>query len=121
MIISGWSKARDVSGGSDGGYSIYADIKFIDGKMMYGYSVAFDVGTHTWQFKAGVIDPIVAIESITLYAMFRWHAGTAWFDDVTVSSLKEGLCDYTKLTLEGLGPDKGNGGKIGPGGNRDEL
>ncbi|CAL6292780.1 unnamed protein product [Bathycoccus prasinos] len=121
VIISGWSKARDVSGASDGGYSIYADIKFIDGKMMYGYSVAFDVGTHTWQFKAGVIDPIVAIESITLYAMFRWHAGTAWFDDVTVSSLKEGLCDYTKLTLEGLGPDKGNGGKIGPGGNRDEL
>jgi O-antigen biosynthesis protein len=122
VIISGWSKSRDVSGAIDGGYSIYADIKFIDGKMMYGYSVAFDVGTHTWQFKAGVIDPLVAIESITLYVMFRWHAGTVWFDDISVSSLKEGLCDYTKLTLEGLGADKMSN-KIGPGGfpTRDEL
>jgi hypothetical protein len=34
--------------------------------------------------------------------MFRWHAGTAWFDDLSVNTLKEGLCDYTQLTLEGL-------------------
>ena len=42
---------------------------------MYGYSVSFDVGTHTWQFKAGVIDPIVGIESITVYAMFSLARG----------------------------------------------
>ena len=38
-----------------------------------------------------------------LYTMFRWHAGTVWFDDLAVNTLTEGLCDYTQLTLEGLG------------------
>lgn len=60
-------------------------------------------GTHGWQFKAGVIDPTVPIQSLQLYTMFRWHSGTVWFDDLAVNKLTEGLCDYTQLTLEGLG------------------
>ena len=49
-----------------------------------------------------MIDPTVAIQSLQLYTMFRWHSGTVWFDDLAVNKLTEGLCDYTQLTLEGL-------------------
>lgn len=102
VVISGWSKALDVSGAVDSGYAIYIDISFKDGKRLWGYTISFDTGSHGWQFKAGVIDPEVAIHSLQLYTMFRWHSGTVWFDDLSVNTLKEGLCDYTQLTLEGL-------------------
>jgi len=103
VVVSGWSKAEKVSGSLDSGYSIYIDIAFKDGTKLWGYTIGFDVGTHGWQFKAGVIDPEVAIQSLQLYTMFRWHSGTVWFDDLAVNMLTEGLCDYTQLTLEGLG------------------
>ncbi|KAK3281867.1 hypothetical protein CYMTET_10367 [Cymbomonas tetramitiformis] len=103
VVVSGWSKAEKVSGSMDSGYAIYIDIAFQDGTKLWGYTISFEVGTHGWQFKAGVIDPEVAIQSLQLYTMFRWHSGTVWFDDLAVNMLTEGLCDYTQLTLEGLG------------------
>mmetsp|Transcript_34697 Transcript_34697/g.66267 ORF Transcript_34697/g.66267 Transcript_34697/m.66267 type:complete len:1019 (-) Transcript_34697:294-3350(-) len=103
VVVSGWSKAEKVSGSVDSGYAIYIDIAFKDGTKMWGYTISFDTGSHGWQFKAGVIDPEVAIHSLQLYTMFRWHAGSVWFDDLAVNKLTEGLCDYTQLTLEGLG------------------
>jgi len=102
IVVSGWSRAEKVSGAADSGYAIYIDLAFKDGTKLWGYTIPFDTGTHSWQFKAGVIDPEVAIHSLQLYTMFRWHSGTAWFDDLAISHLSEGLCDYTYLTLEGL-------------------
>ena len=66
-----------MSGAGDSGYAVYIDILFKDGKRLWGYTISFDTGTHGWQFKAGVIDPDVAIHSLQLYTMFRWHSGTA--------------------------------------------
>ena len=45
-------------------YAIYIDIAFKDGTRMWGYTISFETGTHGWQFKAGVIDPEVAIHSL---------------------------------------------------------
>ena len=56
-----------------------------------------------------MIDADQAILSLQLYTMFRWHSGTVWFDDLAVSTLTEGLCDYTQLTLEGLGRRESTG------------
>ena len=78
-------------------------------------------GTHGWQFKAGVIDPTVPIQSLQLYTMFRWHSGSVWFDDLAVNKLTEGLCDYTQLTLEGLGDGDAESKKGGSRGRRTEL
>eukprot|EP00899_Mesostigma_viride_P005769 jgi/Mesvir1/15193/Mv06430-RA.1 len=102
VVVSGWSRAEKVSGSVDSGYAIYIDIAFKDGTKLWGYTINFDVGSHDWQFKAGVIDPDVAIYSLQVYVMFRWHSGAVWFDDLAVNMLTEGLCDYTQLTLQGL-------------------
>ena len=51
MVVSGWSKALDVSGAGDSGYAVYIDILFKDGKRLWGYTISFDTGTHGWQFK----------------------------------------------------------------------
>jgi hypothetical protein len=39
----------------------------------------------------------VAIHSLQLYTMFRWHSGTAWFDDLSVNTLKEGRCTLNQV------------------------
>ena len=62
VVISGWSKADKVSGVADGGYAVYVDIVFKDGSVKWGYNIPFDVGTHSWQFRAGVIDPDIPIK-----------------------------------------------------------
>lgn len=103
VVISGWSKADQVSGNIDGGYAIYVDIVFTDGSVKWGYTIPFDVGTHSWQFRAGVIDPDLPIHGLILYTMFRGHTGTVWFDHLSVTFLRDGLCDYTQLVLEGVG------------------
>ena len=102
VVVSGWSRAEKVSGGVDSGYSIYVDIAFRDGTKLWGYAVPFETGTHGWQFKAGVIDPDVPIKSLQVFLMFRWHSGSVWWDDIAVSLLSDGLCDYSALALEGL-------------------
>ena len=64
VVVSGWSKAEKVSGVTDGGYAIYVDIVFKDGSVKWGYTIPFDIGTHSWQFRAGVIDPDMPIVSL---------------------------------------------------------
>lgn len=102
VVVSGWSKAEKVSGSTDSGYAIYIDIAFQDGTKLWGHAIPFDVGSHGWQFKAGVVEPDRAIHSMHFYVMFRWHSGTVYFDDLAVSMLSDGLCDYTQLTLQAL-------------------
>jgi hypothetical protein len=36
LLLSGWSKASEVSGEPDDGYSVYMDLKFVDGTFAYG-------------------------------------------------------------------------------------
>ena len=71
VVVSGWSKAEKVSGSMDSGYAIYIDIAFKDGTRMWGYTISFETGTHGWQFKAGVIDPEVAIHSLQVRTPWR--------------------------------------------------
>lgn len=87
ILIRGWSKAQDVSGAPDSGYSLYADIYYDDGTAAWGYFTPFDTGTHDWQNKLLYFKPEKPIKSISVYALFRYHTGTVWFDNLSVEEL----------------------------------
>jgi|GEM_PF-1119599 len=84
IIISGWSKAQNVSGTPDANYSLYADVKYTDGTSLYGQYVSFDGGTHDWQQKSFTLNAPKPIRSLAVFAMFRNKSGNAWFDDISV-------------------------------------
>jgi hypothetical protein len=46
FIIRGWSKAEEVSGSPDSGYSLYVDIVYADGAPLWGQTADFSCGTH---------------------------------------------------------------------------
>jgi hypothetical protein len=81
IVLTGWSKASDVGGIADLDYSLYVDVAYVDGTYLYGQLASFDIGTHDWQKRKLVINPEKAVKSISVYALFRHHTGTVWFDD----------------------------------------
>lgn len=102
IIISGWSRAEDVSGSSDGGYSLYADIVFTDGSTLWGQNARFSCGTHDWEKCEFVILPDKSIRSLTLHCLFRGHTGKVWFDDVSLQemSIPSGAAMYQGAPVE---------------------
>ena len=84
VTISAFSKAVDVGGEQDENYAIYADVYCKDGSVLYGEYASFPTGTHGWVYSKRVIQPPAPIEKIYLYLLFKYHAGTVWFDDVGV-------------------------------------
>ncbi len=96
IVISGWSRAEDVSGNADLQYSLWADLQYTDGSFLYGQAVAFDTGTHDWQFRELTIHPAKPVRWIKLHGLFRRHSGRAWFDDLSVREVER----YTLYAAE---------------------
>jgi hypothetical protein len=71
-----------VSGASDAHYSIYVDLLYTDGTPLWVQTAKFKTGTHDWQQSEFVIHPAKPVKSATVHALFRYHSGTAWFDDL---------------------------------------
>jgi hypothetical protein len=90
LVVRGWSKAENVSGGADSGYSLYADLVYADGTTLWGQTGNFRCGTHDWEQREFVILPDKSVKTLTLHCLFRGHAGRAWFDDVSVDEVKAG-------------------------------
>ncbi len=88
FIMRGWSKAQNVSGGADSGYSLYVDLTYTDGTPLWGQSANFRCGTHDWEKREITILPDKPVKSLTLHCLFRGHAGRVWFDDVSVEEVK---------------------------------
>jgi len=93
IVITGWSKAENVSGDSggagaaglsDGNYALYADVLYTDGTNLFGQIAPFDVGTHDWQSRTVTIRPEKPIASLTLNVLFRYKTGKVWFDDISL-------------------------------------
>ncbi len=84
LVVSGWSKAEDVSGAPDSGYSLYADLTYTDGTPLWGQTGDFRCGTHDWERREFVIRPEKPVKTLTLHCLLRGHTGSAWFDDVSV-------------------------------------
>ncbi len=87
ILVHGWSKADNVSGSPDSGYSLYVDIVYEDGTPLWGQTANFRTGTHGWQERELLILPQKPIKTLTLYCIFRGHSGKAWFDDVALSEV----------------------------------
>jgi hypothetical protein len=84
LVLTGWSKSSNVSGTADHDYALYADVTYVDGTSLYAQFTAFTVGTHDWQQVFVSIIPDKPIRSVNMFAMFRNHTGTVWFDDFSM-------------------------------------
>jgi hypothetical protein len=82
--ITGWSRAQGVDGIADSNYSLYVDAECTDGSYIYGRNAPFPVGTTGWTTRSVHIDSPKPIRRLSIYALFRGHAGVAWFDDFDV-------------------------------------
>lgn len=87
VTITAWSKADSVVSGSGNpnDYSIYVDCLLADGTYQFGQCATFKPGTHDWEKSEWVIQPRSPLVDMRVYAMFRNHSGTAWFDDIRIA------------------------------------
>jgi hypothetical protein len=83
IVISAWSRAENVSGKADSGYSIFVDATCDDGSVMNGLNARFPVGTHSWNQATLKISPTKPIRVLNLHLLFRGHSGRVWFDEVS--------------------------------------
>ena len=88
--VRGWSKAEDVSGSADSGYSLYVDIVYADGSPLWGQTASFRCGSHDWESRELFLVPEKPIRTLTVYCLFRDHTGRVWFDDIAVEEIKPG-------------------------------
>jgi len=99
IIISGSSKAENVSGSPDSDYSLYIDALYQDGTPQYGIIKSFAVGTHDWQHLQYSFVPDKPIKSLMFHALFRGaHTGQVWFKDL---SLKQFPADKNAIRFDG--------------------
>ncbi len=94
VIVTGWSRAENVSGPDDRGYAIYIDALYADGTPLWGVVSSFSTGTHDWEERRCVVLPEKPLRAITVYALFREHTGTVWFDDFALYP-----CDNREMLL----------------------
>ncbi|HRT58513.1 MAG TPA: hypothetical protein P5038_17945 [Candidatus Paceibacterota bacterium] len=87
LVIRGWSKAQNVSGSADSGYSLYVDLIYADGSPLWGRTVNFRCGTHDWEQRQFVLLPEKPVQRLTLHCLFRGHTGKVWFDDVSLEEI----------------------------------
>jgi hypothetical protein len=98
ILVSGWSKADQVSGASDSDYSLYVDLEYLDGTPLWGQVSTFPAGTHDWERRLILIMPTKPVKTMRVYALFRNHTGTAWFDDFSAHPLEgAGIFDSQAL------------------------
>jgi hypothetical protein len=83
-----WSRARDVTGGADAGYSLYLDITYADGTPLWGQLRPFSTGTHGWERVAVTVAPAKPIREVLVHGLLRGHRGAAWFDDFALWELR---------------------------------
>lgn len=87
LLVSGWSKAVEVTGSSNLEYSIYADLEYSDGTTLWAQVAQFTTGTHDWEEQKVRILPEKPVRTLTVYGLFRQRQGKVFFDDISVQEL----------------------------------
>lgn len=90
LVVSGYSRALDVGGFRNNDYSIYLDLTFVDGTPLWGQTAPFSTGTHDWERRQVLVWPQKPVREVRVYALFRHHTGSAWFDDFAAAELDPG-------------------------------
>lgn len=98
LRISAWSRAKDVSGSADAGYSLYIDLHYTDGTPEWGLISPFSTGTHDWERREVLVIPRKPIARVYVHLLLRNHAGTVWFDDVQMETLQNKSAVDMQLT-----------------------
>jgi len=113
IVVRGWSKAENVSGAPDSGYSLYVDLRYTDGTELWNQTARFSTGTHDWQQRELLIIPDKPVASLNLHCLFRGHTGKIWFDDVYLGQLTASsgtaLLDGVVVVAAEAAPTKGEG------------
>jgi len=125
IMVSGWSRATNVTGVRDSNYALYLDVYYQDGtlalivdavhfacssqsRILTGIlhrtasvpvtlSVPFNVGTHEWEYQMAVFQPTKPVKRVFVLLLFRQHFGTVEFDDVRVSQSRTIICQSLRL------------------------
>ncbi|MFN3420399.1 MAG: hypothetical protein ACK40X_01560, partial [Armatimonadota bacterium] len=94
LILHGFSKGEGVFPAHlSGDYSLYLDVRYVDGSPLWGEIVPFD-GTRDggreegWQWGWRLIVPEKPLREAVVYALFRYRGGRAWFDSVYLGELR---------------------------------
>jgi hypothetical protein len=98
ITVTGWSKADQAAGVKREDYSLYVDVIYTDGTPLYGLIAPFRPGTHDWERRQLTVFPTKPIKQMSVYALFRSHTGTAWFDDFSAHAL-EGATNFDSQPL----------------------
>jgi len=107
IVVTGWSRARNVSGTQDNGYSIYLDVTYTDGTPCWGVISSFSTGTHDWEQRRVFFVPEKPIREVAAHALFRNHTGSADFDDFSLremSGVEGGAFDSVPLLPDAAPP-----------------
>jgi hypothetical protein len=104
FIIRGWSKAENVTGSPDNGYSLYVDIVYADDTSLWAQTANFTCGTHDWEKRQFVLLPDKPVKSLTLHCLFRGHTGKVWFDDASLEEIPTpaGAVLFQGVPLQGI-------------------
>ena len=89
IVVTGWSKTADVSGGRDNDYSIYVDVCYASGGYKFGQCATFTPGTHDWEQSTYTIEPAEPVAELRVYCILRGRTGKAWFDDIHIGPADE--------------------------------
>lgn len=117
IVVTGWSRAREVSGTPDNGYAIYLDITYIDGTPCWGVISSFATGTHDWEQRRVFFVPEKPIRDVAVHALFRNHTGSADFDDFSLremAGIEGGAFDSVPLLPANAPLDRAAEGQVIP-------
>ncbi|MGC9004618.1 MAG: hypothetical protein ACP5KZ_07970 [bacterium] len=101
ILAQCFSRAENVSGTPDSGYSLYLDIDFADGSHLWGRTAPFSCGTHDWERRTVWVFPEKPIKQLYIYGLFRGHTGTVWFDDFSLTQL-EGVQLFDGVPIQSI-------------------
>ena len=82
--VSVWSKAVGVTAGAAAEYGYFVDVLYVSGAMQFGMRAEFSPHTAGWHQRTVTIHPTQPVKAVWVYIVFQHHAGTAYFDDVSV-------------------------------------
>jgi hypothetical protein len=128
FVVTAWSKADQVDGSPNDGYSLYIDLTYQDGDHLWGTIAPFDCGTHDWEERKLRVFPSKPVKEASVYVLLRAHAGKAWFSDISLSELggKDSF-DFQTLPPPSIQKDGwyvrdlAKGGKLYPAGDLKQL
>ncbi len=93
IVATAWSKAEGIDGAADSDYSLYLDLKYVDGTPLWGQVDSWAVGTHDWEKAQVLVFPEKPVASVSFYMLLRGHAGKAWFRDPQLQKIGGFLFD----------------------------